>query len=135
MRFICFPSRILDIDKWDNGSLQYDLVSCLNLLDRADKPVSILHSIKRVLKPGGRVLIALVLPFSSYVEFGGFELKPGPVFTKTFLDISLIIKNMNCALYKGGLMQVSKVSSQISLCSLHRLIRDDTLRLNCILIS
>ncbi|KAH3771347.1 protein-L-histidine N-pros-methyltransferase-like [Dreissena polymorpha] len=68
--------RILDIDKWDNGSLQYDLVSCLNLLDRADKPVSILHSIKRVLKPGGRVLIALVLPFSSYVEFGSKDNRP-----------------------------------------------------------
>ncbi|KAH3771349.1 hypothetical protein DPMN_172664 [Dreissena polymorpha] len=68
--------RILDIDKWNNGSLQYDLVSCLNLLDRADKPVSILHSIKRVLKPGGRVLIALVLPFSSFVEFGSKDNLP-----------------------------------------------------------
>ena len=35
-------------------------------------------------------------------------------------------------LRKLGLMHVRKVSSQISLCSPHRLIRDDTFRLNWI---
>ncbi|KAH3814357.1 hypothetical protein DPMN_142853 [Dreissena polymorpha] len=35
-------------------------------------------------------------------------------------------------LKKLGLMHVRKVSSQISLCSLHRLIRDDSFRLNLI---
>lgn len=62
--------RILDLETWDNGSLMFDLVSCLNLLDRCDKPISILHSIKKVLKPGGHVIVAVVLPFSPYVEFG-----------------------------------------------------------------
>ena len=63
--------RVLDVDKWDNGSLTYDLIGCLNLLDRCDKPISILHSIKKVLRPGtGRVIVAVVLPFKPYVEFG-----------------------------------------------------------------
>ena len=33
---------------------------------------------------------------------------------------------MSGALWKGGLMHVRKVSSQINLCSLHRLITDNT---------
>lgn len=67
---------ILDVDSWDNGSVRFDLISCLNLLDRCDKPVSILHSMKKVLKPGGHVLVAIVLPFSPYVEFGSSNNKP-----------------------------------------------------------
>ena len=39
---------------------------------------------------------------------------------------------MSCVLRKLGIMHVRKVSSQNSLCSLHRLIRDDTFRLNWI---
>ncbi|WAR11794.1 METL9-like protein, partial [Mya arenaria] len=46
--------RVLGIDQWDNGSLQYDVISCLNLLDRCDRPMSILRSMRRVLAPGGR---------------------------------------------------------------------------------
>ncbi|XP_045192479.1 protein-L-histidine N-pros-methyltransferase-like isoform X2 [Mercenaria mercenaria] len=62
--------RVLDVESWDDGSISFDLVSCLNLLDRCDKPLSILHSIKKVLKPGGHVIVAVVLPFEPYVEFG-----------------------------------------------------------------
>ena len=62
--------RILNVDEWDNGNITFDLIACLNLLDRCDKPVSVLHSIKKVLKPGGHVVVAIVLPFSPYVEFG-----------------------------------------------------------------
>ena len=40
--------------------------------------------------------------------------------------------NMCRVLRKLGIMHVRKVSSQISLCSPHRLIRDDTFRLNWI---
>ncbi|XP_060592836.1 protein-L-histidine N-pros-methyltransferase-like [Ruditapes philippinarum] len=67
---------VLDVDSWDDGSLTFDLVACLNLLDRCDKPLSILHSIKKVLKPGGRVIVAAVLPFKPYVEFGPSDNMP-----------------------------------------------------------
>ncbi|GAB1608252.1 methyltransferase-like protein 9 [Argonauta hians] len=59
----------LDLDKWANGDLLYDVVTCLNLLDRCNEPITILKQIKTVLRPGtGRLVIALVLPFSPYVE-------------------------------------------------------------------
>ncbi|XP_064611138.1 protein-L-histidine N-pros-methyltransferase-like [Liolophura sinensis] len=63
--------QVLGIEAWGNGTLQYDLIGCLNLLDRCDKPISILHSIRSSLTPGiGRVIIATVLPFKPYVETG-----------------------------------------------------------------
>lgn len=64
-------SSILNIDEWDNGSLQYDLIGCLNLLDRCDQPMKILKSIHKSLTPGiGKAIIAVVLPFKPYVEQG-----------------------------------------------------------------
>ena len=70
LRPVFFP-RVLEVDSWDDGNITYDVISCLNLLDRCDKPVSMLHAMRRVLRPGtGRVLVALVIPFKPYVEFG-----------------------------------------------------------------
>ncbi|KAI1294674.1 Protein-L-histidine N-pros-methyltransferase [Halotydeus destructor] len=63
--------KVLDIDKWTDEPGNYDLISCLNLLDRCDKPLTIISQIKSKLKPGGRILLALVLPFSQYVEHSG----------------------------------------------------------------
>ncbi|KAK3581155.1 hypothetical protein CHS0354_024687 [Potamilus streckersoni] len=60
--------RILDLNEWDDGSRTFDLIGCLNLLDRCDKPVSILHSMKKALSQNGRVIVAVVLPFEPYVE-------------------------------------------------------------------
>jgi 2-polyprenyl-3-methyl-5-hydroxy-6-metoxy-1,4-benzoquinol methylase len=50
---------------------EYDVVSCLNVLDRCSRPVSLLHEIRRLMKPTtGRALLAVVLPFQPYVEAG-----------------------------------------------------------------
>ena len=64
--------KVLDIDDWDvDNDLQrsFDAIACLNLLDRCENPISILRRIKKALKPGGILLIAIVLPFNPYVEF------------------------------------------------------------------
>ncbi|XP_074644771.1 protein-L-histidine N-pros-methyltransferase-like isoform X2 [Tubulanus polymorphus] len=68
--------KVLGIDDWANGSHQFDLTACLNVLDRCSKPLSILTDIKRSLVPGGRVVIAVVLPFRPYVENGKNQHKP-----------------------------------------------------------
>ncbi|XP_022338741.2 protein-L-histidine N-pros-methyltransferase-like [Crassostrea virginica] len=61
--------KILDLDKWDNGAISFDLIGCLNLLDRCNKPMTILNSIKKALAPGvGKAIVAVVLPFKPYVE-------------------------------------------------------------------
>ncbi|KAL6075266.1 Methyltransferase-like protein 9 [Balamuthia mandrillaris] len=53
-----------------NGSF-FDVVSCLNVLDRCDKPKTLLRQMKDALRPGsGRLLLAIVLPFHPFVEDG-----------------------------------------------------------------
>eukprot|EP01051_Picozoa_sp_SAG22_P022487 SAG22_NODE_5403_length_1021_cov_1.079176_1_plen_116_part_00 len=44
------------------------MVSCLNVLDRCDRPVSLLRDLRGLLAPGGRVLLALVIPYYPYVQ-------------------------------------------------------------------
>ena len=60
--------EVLEIDRWAEKGRSYDLVSCLNVLDRCDKPLTMLDDIKQSLRPNGIILLALVLPFSQYVE-------------------------------------------------------------------
>ena len=61
--------RVLDVNKWDeqisdsNQILKYDAISCLNLLDRCDEPVTLIRKIKNALTPNGLLIVALVLPF------------------------------------------------------------------------
>lgn len=44
------------------------LISCLNVLDRCADPHQILTDIHEALAPNGRAIVALVLPYSHYVE-------------------------------------------------------------------
>lgn len=81
---------VLDPFTWDNAGeasvtssssveapRHYDVIACLNLLDRCSKPLTLLHQIYDRLEPaGGRLVVALVLPFHPYVEFG--PLSPNP---------------------------------------------------------
>ncbi|XP_009975484.1 PREDICTED: methyltransferase-like protein 9 [Tauraco erythrolophus] len=72
--------RVLGINEWQNTGFQYDVISCLNLLDRCDQPLTVLKDIRSVLEPTrGRVILALVLPFHPYVENGGKWEKPSEV--------------------------------------------------------
>lgn len=61
---------VLDVDKWYEEAGQFDVILCLNLLDRCDRPNSLLRQFRKSLKAGGRLVVALVLPFSPYVEVG-----------------------------------------------------------------
>jgi SAM-dependent methyltransferase len=64
-----------DLDAGKSPKL-YDLVSCLNVLDRCDKPLSLLQDLKAMLKPDGRILLAVVLPWCPFVESGTKQLPP-----------------------------------------------------------
>ncbi|XP_005102809.1 methyltransferase-like protein 9 [Aplysia californica] len=69
--------KVLEVDEWHKSGLQYDLIACLNLLDRCDKPLSLLADMRASLTPGvGRVLVAVVIPFKPYVEFGSRTHEP-----------------------------------------------------------
>ncbi|GFR85344.1 methyltransferase-like protein 9 [Elysia marginata] len=69
--------HVLDVDQWSESGLEFDVVSCLNLLDRCDKPMTLLAQIKKVLRPDtGRLLVAAVIPFNPYVEFNSRTHEP-----------------------------------------------------------
>uniref|UniRef100_A0A3Q2ZLP9 Methyltransferase 9, His-X-His N1-histidine n=1 Tax=Kryptolebias marmoratus TaxID=37003 RepID=A0A3Q2ZLP9_KRYMA len=75
---------ILGIDEWQHTGFQYDVISCLNLLDRCDDPLHLLRDIRRSLVPKtGRLVLAAVLPFQPWVEIGGRWERP-----KTHLKVA-----------------------------------------------
>lgn len=62
--------RVLDVERWHQEAGPYNVILCLNLLDRCDRPNTLLRRLRTSLAPGGRLVVALVLPFSPYVEVG-----------------------------------------------------------------
>lgn len=69
--------KLLEINEWHKTGFQYDVISCLNLLDRCDEPVQLLTTIKKSLVPGsGRLILAVVLPFQPFVETRGKWVRP-----------------------------------------------------------
>lgn len=70
--------EVLEIDDWTMRT--YDVISCLNLLDRCDKPISLLENIRKSLNPKqGRLIVAVVLPFRPFVESGTDNLECTPI--------------------------------------------------------
>jgi ubiquinone/menaquinone biosynthesis C-methylase UbiE len=68
----------------DSNEQKFDCITMMNLLDRCDHPMSMLQDAKRRLNTssdsGSCIVIALVLPFSDFVEDGVKRRKPhGPL--------------------------------------------------------
>jgi len=60
---------VLPVENWSKDlEDKFDLISCLNLLDRCDNPKDIIEEVKAALKPNGLFLVALVYPFKPFVE-------------------------------------------------------------------
>ncbi|KAI0234730.1 Methyltransferase-like protein 9 [Lamellibrachia satsuma] len=72
--------NVLGLNEWHDGTHKFDVISCLNLLDRCDQPASLLHNMKAALTPDtGRLIVATVVPFKPYVESGGINHKPSEI--------------------------------------------------------
>lgn len=54
----------------------YDAVSLLNVLDRCDRPLSLLGTARTLVRPGGLLVIALVLPYHPFVYDAGAARPP-----------------------------------------------------------
>ena len=71
----------LGVEGWGRSHLppgeRYDIISCLNVLDRCDEPITLLAQMRDSLVPvSGRLLLALVLPFAPFVEEGARRRMP-----------------------------------------------------------
>ena len=59
------------------GRKCYDLVMLMNVLDRADKPLSLLRALRKLIRPeSGRLLLGVVLPWCPFVEDGKHQRPP-----------------------------------------------------------
>jgi hypothetical protein len=59
---------VLPTDQWNN--MTFDVITCLNVLDRCDKPLTLLRQIyQHLAQVHGRLVISLVLPFKQYFEY------------------------------------------------------------------
>ncbi|XP_044761320.1 protein-L-histidine N-pros-methyltransferase [Coccinella septempunctata] len=89
--------NVLEVETWDMDG-KYDMIACLNLLDRCNTPLQLLKQIRQALNPDGLLFLALVLPFSAYVEIGSENHKPEellPIVGKTFEEqIASVVKDV-----------------------------------------
>ncbi len=71
LRSMGFECLAEDISSRADLRAQFDVVSLLNVLDRCDRPMSLLATARQAVKPGGLLLIALVLPYKPFVYDNG----------------------------------------------------------------
>jgi len=96
---------VVDVEGWHSQPHTYDLISCLNVLDRCDCPLDMLRHVHRKLQPGGLLLLALVLPYQPFVEKGG------KYDSHCFLLALLLPHMLHIASYPGLLTPVFVASS------------------------
>jgi|GEM_PF-544976 SAM-dependent methyltransferase len=69
------------------GGEKFDAVSLLNVLDRCDRPLSLLGAARSFVREGGLFIVALVLPYDPFVYDGGRSRAPRerlPIHAKGF---------------------------------------------------
>ena len=76
----------------------YDVVSCLNVLDRSAHPRSLLERARDALAPGGRLVVALALPYSPFYYARGQSFDPIealPLGAESWTeDVSALVKDV-----------------------------------------
>jgi SAM-dependent methyltransferase len=69
--FRCFES---DLARTSVPEPPYGLITCLNVIDRCARPVTLLERLARALSPGGTLVIATPFPFDPFVYDGSRSL-------------------------------------------------------------
>lgn len=71
-----FECHELDLAQRDVPGARFDLVCCLNVLDRTSHPLRLLRRLEAALEPGGRLMIALALPYDPFYCDGASTPQP-----------------------------------------------------------
>jgi SAM-dependent methyltransferase len=71
-----FECHELDLAESELPGPPFDLITCLNVLDRTARPRCLLRRMHELLRPGGRLLIALALPYNPFFFRGNATPEP-----------------------------------------------------------
>ncbi|HKO47289.1 MAG TPA: methyltransferase [Polyangiaceae bacterium] len=66
----------IDLAEHDLPGARFDLITCLNVLDRTPRPRQLLRRMHERLQPGGRLLLALALPYNPFFFRGNSTPEP-----------------------------------------------------------
>ena len=70
LRAAGYECHALDLTEQDLPGARFDLITCLNVLDRTARPRRLLARLRDLLEPGGRLVVALVLPYEPFFYSG-----------------------------------------------------------------
>lgn len=70
--FACLRADLAEIEPRE----RFDLVTCLNVIDRSARPRTLLARLARALTPDGRLVVATPLPYAPFVYAGGTTRAP-----------------------------------------------------------
>jgi SAM-dependent methyltransferase len=71
-----FRCSRIDVAEHPVPGAPYEVISCLNVLDRCARPQTLLAKLVSSLGPNGRLVVALALPYSPFVYDGPLTLDP-----------------------------------------------------------
>eukprot|EP00050_Salpingoeca_kvevrii_P022351 m.124979 g.124979 ORF g.124979 m.124979 type:complete len:501 (-) comp9684_c0_seq2:19-1521(-) len=109
--FQCFSP-----EEWVRTTVKYDIITCLNVLDRCDKPITLLSDMRSRLTPKGRIVIALVLPFRPFVENGKEKLPPSEPMIVTGRNFEQWVVSLACDVFLPVGLQIEAFSKTPYLC-------------------
>ncbi|MBM4363468.1 MAG: methyltransferase domain-containing protein, partial [Deltaproteobacteria bacterium] len=70
------PCEQVDVAEGPVPAAPHDLVTCLNVIDRCPRPLTLLTRLAGALAPGGRLVVATPLPFDPFYYDGPRTLPP-----------------------------------------------------------
>lgn len=71
-----FPCHEIDVSETGVPDPGYDLITCLNVVDRCARPRTLLHRLVEGLVPGGRLILATPFPFDAFFYEGPRSVEP-----------------------------------------------------------
>ncbi|CAF0857850.1 unnamed protein product, partial [Brachionus calyciflorus] len=120
--------KVVDVNEWDkipldtsmgsdpdseaNQNVKFDAISVLNLLDRCDKPLTILQNIKNSLVKNGLLIVAIVLPFKPFVEYNNDNQQKESLFNFTVINQQPVQTGQFC--HKNECKKFNRVNAQIN---------------------
>lgn len=89
---------------------QFDVVSCFNVLDRTERPLSLLAALAEHVRPGGRLLLSIPLPPSPHVHVAGGTRAPRERLPSVALDWETAARELSEQLFLAHGFEIVRIA-------------------------